>query len=134
MKFNFIPPGQYYSTVMNPEKQNDISYGGWGADWANASTVLPELFTKEGGFNLNQNWDDPAYAAFKKKSDVAKVETDRAKQAKMWQELSQYVMDQYWIVRVSFGKSQQSWGSQVGGVYYWEPQGSFGYGQLYVKN
>jgi len=134
MKFNFIPSGQYYSTVLNPEKQNDISYGGWGADWANASTVLPELFTKEGGFNLNQNSNDPAYAAFKKKSDAAKVETDRPKQAKMWQELSQYVMDQYWLVRVSFGKTQETWGSKVGGVYYWEPQGNFGFGQLYVKN
>jgi peptide/nickel transport system substrate-binding protein len=95
IKFNFIPSGQYYSTVMNTAKQNDISSAGWGADWANASTVIPELFTQEGGFNLSQNWNDAAYAAFKKKSDAAKVETNRAKQAKGWQELSQYVMDQY---------------------------------------
>lgn len=134
MKFNFIPSGQYYSTVLDPAKQNDISSAGWGADWANASTVLPELFTKEGGFNLSQNWDDAAYAAFKKKSDATKVETNRAKQAKGWQELSQYVMDQYWIIRPVFSKSQNVWGSKVGGVYYWEPQGTFGFGQMYVKN
>ena len=134
IKFNYIPSGQYYSTVMNPEKQNDISSAGWGADWANASTVIPELFTKEGGFNLSQNWDDAAYAAFKKKSDATKVEIDRAKQAKGWQELSQYVMDQYWIIRPVFSKTQNVWGSKVGGVYYWEPQGNFGFGQMYVKN
>jgi peptide/nickel transport system substrate-binding protein len=134
LKFNFIPSGQYYSTVLNPEKQNDISSAGWGADWANASTVIPELFTKEGGFNLSQNWNDAAYAAFKKKSDAAKVETNRAKQAKGWQELSQYVMDQYWIIRPVFSKTQNVWGSKVGGVYYWEPQGNFGFGQMYVKN
>ena len=134
IKFNYIPSGQYYSTVMNPEKQNDISTAGWGADWANASTVIPELFTKEGGFNLSQNWNDPAYAAFKKKSDATKVETNRAKQAKGWQELSQYVMDQYWIIRPVFSKTQNVWGSKVGGVYYWEPQGNFGFGQMYVKN
>ena len=133
IKFNFIPGGQYYSTVMNPEKQNDMSTAGWGADWANASTVIPELFTKEGGFNISQNWDDPAYAAFKKKSDAAKNETNRAKQATQWQELGQYVMDQYWIIRPIFGKGQFQWGSKVGGVYYWEPQGTFGFGQLYVK-
>jgi len=134
VKFNFIPGGQYYSTVMNNAKQNDISTAGWGADWANASTVIPELFTKEGGFNLSQNWNDAAYAAFKKKSDATKTETDRAKQAKGWQELSQYVMDQYWIIRPVFNKAQDTWGSKVGGVYYWEPQGTFGFGGLYVKN
>jgi peptide/nickel transport system substrate-binding protein len=133
IKFNFIPGGQYYSTVMNPEKQNDISSAGWGADWANASTVIPELFTKEGGFNLSQNWNDAAYAAFKTKSDATKIQTDRAKQAKGWQELAQYIMDQYWIIRPIFGKGQFQWGSSVGGVYYWEPQGTFGFGQLYVK-
>jgi peptide/nickel transport system substrate-binding protein len=134
IKFNFIPSGQYYSTVLNNAKQNDISSAGWGADWANASTVIPELFTKEGGFNLSQNWDDAAYAAFKKKSDATKIETNRAKQAKGWQELSQYVMDQYWIIRPVFTKGQNVWGSKVGGVYYWEPQGDFGFGQMFVKN
>ena len=133
IKFNFIPSGQYYSTVMNPAKQNDISSAGWGADWANASTVLPELFTQEGGFNLSQNWNDPAYAAFKKLSDAGKNETNRAKQAAIWKQASQYVMDQYWIIRPIFGKGQFQWGSKVGGVYYWEPQGTFLFGSLYVK-
>ncbi len=133
IKFNFIPSGQYYSTVMDTTKQNDISSAGWGADWANASTVIPELFTKEGGFNLSQNWNDAAYAAFKTKSDKAKNETNRAAQAKMWKELAQYVMDQYWIIRPVFSKGQFSWGSKVGGVYYWEPQGTFGFGGLYVN-
>ena len=133
IKFNFIPSGQYYSTVMNPAKQNDISSAGWGADWANASTVLPELFTQEGGFNLSQNWNDAAYAAFKKLSDSGKNETNRAKQAAIWKQASQYVMDQYWIIRPIFGKGQFQWGSKVGGVYYWEPQGTFGFGGLYVK-
>ena len=133
IKFNFIPSGQYYSTVMNPAKQNDISSAGWGADWANASTVLPELFTQEGGFNLSQNWNDAAYAAFKKLSDAGKNETNRAKQAAIWKQASQYVMDQYWIIRPVFGKQQFQWGSKVGGVFYWEPQGTFGFGGLYVK-
>ena len=133
IKFNFIPSGQYYSTVLDETKQNDMSRAGWGADWANASTVIPPLFIKDGGFNLAQNWKDPVYAAFKAKSDAALIETNRAKQAKMWQELAQFAMDQYWIALPVFGKQQFSWGSKVGGVYYWEPQGTFGFGQLYVK-
>jgi len=133
VKFNFIPSGQYYSTVMNNSKQNDVSRAGWGADWANASTVIPELFTKEGGFNLSQNWNDPAYAAFKKLSDAGKYETNRAKQAAIWKQAAQYVMDQYWVSRPIFSKQQFSWGSKVGGVGYWEPQGTFLFGSLYVK-
>lgn len=133
MKFNFIPSGQYYSTVMDTAKQNDISTAGWGADWANASTVIPPLFIKDAGFNLSQNWDDPAYAAFKAKSDKALNETNRNKQAAMWKELAQYAMDQYWIIRPVFSKGQGVWGSQVGGVFYWEPQGTFGFGSLFVK-
>lgn len=133
IKFNFIPSGQYFSTVQDVTKQNDMSRAGWGADWANASTVIPPLFIKDGGFNLAQNWNTPEYAGFKAKSDAALNETNRAKQAKMWQELSQFVMDQYWIALPVFGKQQFSWGSKVGGVFYWEPQGTFGFGSLYVK-
>lgn len=134
IKFNFIPSGQYYSTVLDDTKQNDISTVGWGADWANASTVIPPLFIKEGGFDLTQNWKVPEYAAFKAKSDLALNETDRPKQAKMWQELAQYAMDQYWIARPVFSKGQEVWGSKVGGVYYWAPQGTFGFGGLFVMS
>lgn len=134
IKFNFIPGGIYYATVLDDTKQNDLSTIGWAADWANASTVIPSLFIKEGGYDLTQNWKVPEYAAFKAKSDAALNETDRPKQAKMWQELAQYAMDQYWIARPVFGKGQFSWGSKVGGVFYWEPQGTFGFGGLFVKS
>jgi len=133
MKFNFIPSGQYYSTVQDVTKQGDISRAGWGADWANASTVIYPLFVKEGGFDLSQNWNDPAYASFK--ANVLKTlnMTNRAQQAASWKKLAQYAMDQYWIVAPIFSKGQEVWGSKVGGVYFWEPQGTFGFGQLYVK-
>ena len=134
MKFNFIPSGQYYSTVMDPTKQGDISTAGWGADWANASTVIPPLFIKGGGFDLSQASTDPDYPAFKALSDKALGTTDRPKQAAMWKQLAQMAMDKYWIIRPVFGKGQFDWGSKVGGVYYWEPQGTYGFGQLFVKN
>ncbi len=133
MKFNFIPGGQYYSTVQNNDKQNDISTAGWGADWANASTVIYPLFVKEGGFDLSQNWNDAAYPAFKAAVMKALNMTSRAQQAAAWKSLAQQAMDQYWIIRPVFSKGQIVWGSKVGGVYFWEPQGTFGFGQLYVK-
>ena len=134
IKANPIPGGVYYPTVQNPAKQGDISRSGWAPDWANASTVIPELFMKGHGFNLTQAQYDPAYPAFAKKVNLALAETDRVKQGKMWQELSQVAMDQYWIFRAVFAKSQLDWGSKVGGVFYWQPQGTFGFGSLYVNN
>ena len=133
MKFNFIPAGQYYSTVLDSTKENDIATAGWGADWANASTVLPELFTKVGGFNLSNNADDPAYPAFEKLMKAGLNETNRAKQAAIWKQGSQYVMDQYWIIRPVFSKTQFAWGSGIGGVDYWEPQGNYLFPTMYVK-
>ncbi len=133
MKFNFIPSGQYYSTVQNTNKQGDISTAGWGADWANASTVIYPLFVKEGGFDLSQNWKDAAYPAFKAGVLKALNMTNRTQQAAAWKKLAQTAMDQYWIIRPVFSKGQEVWGSKVGGVYFWAPQGTFGFGQLYVK-
>ena len=133
MKFNFIEPGAYYTVVLDVTKQSDLSAGGWAPDWANASTVIPELFTKEGGFPMSQNWDDAAYAPFKKKVEAALAESDRTKQGQMWAELNQYVVDQMWIVPGIFSKTQEMWGSGLGGVFFWEPQGAPSFGDIFIK-
>jgi len=133
MKFNFIEPGAYYTVVLDVTKQSDLSAGGWAPDWANASTVIPELFTKEGGFPMSQNWDDAAYAPFKKKVEAALAESDRTKQGQMWAELNQYAVDQMWIVPGIFSKTQEMWGSGLGGVFFWEPQGAPSFGDIFIK-
>ena len=133
MKFNYIEAGSYYAVVLDQTKQGDLSRAGWAPDWANASTVIPELFTETGGFPMSQNWGDPAYKAFKEKSDAALSEPDRKKQGKMWAELNQYVMDQMWVIPGVFSKTQEVWGSGLGGVYFWEPQGSPSFGDIFIK-
>jgi peptide/nickel transport system substrate-binding protein len=133
MKFNFIEAGSYYSVVMDPTKQSDLSAAGWAPDWANASTVIPELFTTAGGFNLTQNADDPAYAEFEKLSNAALEEPDRKKQGEQWAALNQYMMDQMWIIPGTFSKTQEIWGSGLGGVFFWEPQGAPSFGDIYIK-
>jgi peptide/nickel transport system substrate-binding protein len=133
VKYNYIPSGSYYSTIQDNTKQGDISGAGWGPDWANASTVIPPLFIKDGGFDLSQNWNDPAYPAFKALCDKANATLDRAAQAKLWQQAAEYAMAQYWVGPVSFTKQQLSWGSGVGGVDFWAPQGTFLFPALYVK-
>jgi peptide/nickel transport system substrate-binding protein len=132
VNFNIIKSG-YYPTVMNPAKQSDLSSAGWGADWANASTVIPELFTTAGGFNISQNSKDPAYKAFEDKVDVAMKTTDRKKQAALWKELDKEAMKNFWVLPTQFGKTQKVWGSAVQNVFFWVPQGYPAYGKIWIK-
>ena len=132
VKWNIISAG-YYSTVMNPAKQNDMSAAGWGADWANASTVIPELFTSSGGFNLTQNSDDPNYKAFEARVDAAMKVTDRKKQAALWKALDKEAAGYFWHLPTTFGKAQEVWGSALQNVFFWVPQGNPAYGKIWIK-
>jgi peptide/nickel transport system substrate-binding protein len=135
LNLNGIEAGKYYATVLDPTKENELAAGGWGPDWLNASTVIPELFTPSGGFNLSQA-DDKAFTA---KSDANKGETDRAKQGEVWKELNKEAMAQAWVLPTRFGREQRLAGSKVGSVsgggkvYIWAPYGSWSYSDLYVK-
>jgi len=131
IKSNPIEPGKYYSVVMDPALQGDISRSGWAADWLNASTVMPELFG-EGGFNISQNQEDPAFPAYKALMDEALAQTDRAAQAELWKKANQYALDQVWAIPSWFGRSQEFRGSKVGGGYLWYPYGSHNFAALYV--
>ncbi len=129
LKLNPLQPGTYYGIVLDEKKQNEITQAGWGADWPNASTVIPELLTPGGGFNLSR-YDDKA---FTDKVQAARAETDPAKQAGLWAELSKEAMAQAPVIPTRFGKVQYLTGSKVGGAYTWAPYGSLPYASLYVK-
>ncbi len=128
-KPNPIEPGQYYGIVFDPAKAHELINAGWGPDWPNASTIIPELFTPSGGFNLSQ-YDDAAYNA---KVDAAKVELDRAKQATAWQELNTEAMKNVVVVPTRFGRDQRLPGAKVGNAYLWAAYGSWPYGDMYVQ-
>ncbi|MCF8529867.1 MAG: ABC transporter substrate-binding protein [Candidatus Nanopelagicales bacterium] len=129
VKLNAIEPGQYYGVVLDPEQQNELNSAGWGPDWQNASTVIPELFGATGGFNLSRV-EDPAFEA---QVQEALANTDREAQATQWKELNKYAMEQGWAVPTRFGKIQYLWGSKVGNAYLWDAYGSLPFGALYVK-
>ena len=129
VKPNPIEIGAYYGVVLDPAKQGSLSAGGWGPDWSNASTVLPELFTPGGGFNLSQ-FDDKAFTA---ESDAAKAIADRAEQATAWQALSVKAAKLALVIPTRYGKEQRIQGSMVQGAYIWGPYGSYPYGALSVS-
>jgi peptide/nickel transport system substrate-binding protein len=136
VKPNPIEQGQYYAIVLDPAKQGSMSLAGWGPDWSNASTIIPELFTPTGGFNLSQADDK----SFTEKVTAAKAEIDRDKQAEMWKELNKEAMAQGWAIPTRFRYEQRLAGSKVksasgedGHVYLWAPYGSWSYADLYVQ-
>jgi peptide/nickel transport system substrate-binding protein len=135
VKPNPIEPGQYYSIVLDPEKAGELMWSGWGPDWPNASTVVPELFTPAGGFNLSQVDD----ADFSARVQEAKTNTDRASQSEQWRELNKEAMEQAWAIPTLFGRTQTMAGSKVkaasgenDNVYVWAPYSSWSYTDLYV--
>ena len=128
VKPNPLEQGAYYGVVLDPAKQGGLSAGGWAPDWSNASTVIPELFTAAGGFNLSR-YDDAAFTA---DCDKAKAITDRAEQAKAWQALNTKAAELALVVPTRFGKEQRIQGSKVQGAYIWGAYGSYPYGALSV--
>ena len=126
---NPIDPGGYYGVVMDPKKAGSLISGGWGPDWLNASTVIPELFSSpNGSFNLSL-WDN---AEFTKASDEAKLIADRDAQGQAWAELNKQAMADVLVVPTRFGKMQGLIGSKVGNAYPWAPYGSWPYANMYV--
>jgi peptide/nickel transport system substrate-binding protein len=132
---NPIEAGQYYSVVFYTAKGHEFGYGGWGADWPNASTVVAPLFTVKGGWDLSF-LDD---AGFNAKVDAALAETDRAKQVTLWQALNKEAAEQMYLIPTFFGLTQRIAGTRIGaatdpdGVYLWSAWGSWPYLDLYVK-
>jgi peptide/nickel transport system substrate-binding protein len=118
---------RYYATVFSAG--HDFGTGGWGADWPNASTVIAPLYTDKGGWNLSHVEDKD----FEAQIDANVSELDRAKQAKVWQDMNKFAVEQAWIIPTFFGKTQTIAGNAVGNLYEWAPYGSWPYGELYVK-
>jgi peptide/nickel transport system substrate-binding protein len=127
VKPNPIEAGQYYGVVF--DNPNEVMGGGWGPDWPNASTVIPPLYTVEGGWDLSRVDDK----AFNEKVQAASVELDRAKQATMWQELNKEAAKNMWVIPLRFGRDQRMAGSKVGPIYSWPAYGSWPYAEMYVQ-
>ncbi len=135
VKPNPIEAGQFYGIVFDPGKEGALVALGWGADWSNSSTIIPELFTPAGGFNLSRA-DDPGFNA---RAKAAKAMTDRAAQAEEWKALNKEAMANVWAIPTRFQREQRLAGSKVRSasgdgdrLYIWAPYGSWSYADLYV--
>lgn len=120
------------STMLDPDLQHQIGDMGWGADWANASTVIPLLFTDKGGFNLSRVRSSE-YNPFYTGVAQALGNLDRSAQAQEWQQLDQTAADQVFAIPMFFLLEQRIAGLGVGNLSVLAPYGSWPYAQLYVK-
>ncbi len=66
----------YYSVIQSPEnaKTYDLTWAGWGADWPNASTVIPPLFDSRVNLSSQSNGQDYGYYD----SDATNAAIDKA--------------------------------------------------------
>src|SRR6185295_11689199 len=121
----------YCSIVFDPKKAGDFGVGGWGADWPNASTVIPPLFTQKGGWDLSQVDDEALNAEI----DAAVAETDRTKQSALWQGLNKKAMENAYVIPTFFELTQFLAGTGIDsdGLFLWGPYGSLSYGAISVK-
>jgi peptide/nickel transport system substrate-binding protein len=131
-----IESGIFYSTIFNPQRAGELIWLGWGADWPNASTVIPPLFTPSGGWDVSLVNDKSYNSAVK----AAQTDTNRTSQAQKWQTLNKEAMKNVWVVPTLFGRSQNIAGSKVksasgvnGKVYQWAPYGSWPYVDIYLE-
>jgi peptide/nickel transport system substrate-binding protein len=135
VKLNPIEASAYYTTIFNPDRATELMNNGWGPDWPNASTVIPPLFTPNGGWDVGEVNDK----AFNAKVNEALSETDRTKQADMWKALNKEAMQQAWVVPTLFEKDLRLGGSKVksasgknGALYIGGASGNWPYNDMYV--
>ena len=126
---NPIDPGQFYGIVLDPAKRGALINAGWGADWGNASTVVPELLASFGGWNLS-DWEN---AEFDQGAQEALENLDIESQTEQWNELNKLAMSEVPVIPTLFENDQRIVGTKVVGAYFWAPYGSWPYATLAVE-
>jgi peptide/nickel transport system substrate-binding protein len=110
----------YYDVIQNPNnaKKYDVTWAGWGADWPNASTVIPPLFDSRVNLSAASNGSDYGYydnAQANQMIDQAYATTDPAAQAKMWGDIDEVIAKDVGYIPLAIEKFYLVWGSGIKG-------------------
>ena len=84
----------YYDVIQNPSNASkyDVTWAGWGADWPNASTVIPPLFDSRVNLSAASNGQDYGWyqnPATNAAIDAAYQEQDASKRNADWGNLDE---------------------------------------------
>jgi peptide/nickel transport system substrate-binding protein len=129
----FLPGAAYNDAVGNPNNSNkyDVMVASWGADWPNASTVIPPLFDSRVNLSTDstgQDWGSYASDATNNAIDAAYNETDTTKRNAMWGDLSKQLAKEYAYIALSNARFLRLHGSSV--TNYQEGAATAGYPDL----
>jgi peptide/nickel transport system substrate-binding protein len=129
-----IDKTSYYSLIGAVNNKYDLYRTGWGADWSNGSTVIPET---EDGRIIGK--DSPNYSHLNdpyvnKQIDKINAMTDLKAQQTQWEKLSEYIVkNDVPSVPYVYDKFFQIYGSGLGGVTYNQNIGTINANSVFVK-
>ncbi len=129
-----IDPTSYYTVVGKVNNQYDIYRTGWGADWPNASTVVPPTMD---GTNLQDGTNNYSFLNDSHiNSEIARIKniTDLTTQTTEWEKLSEYSLSKDTAqVPFLYDKYFNVYGSGLGGVTYNSVIGTVNANTVFVK-
>lgn len=129
-----IDPTSYYTVVGKVNNQYDIYRTGWGADWPNASTVIPPTMdgtNLQDGTNNYSFLNDPHL-----NSEITRIKNiaDLKTQTAEWEKLSEYSLQTDTAqVPFLFDKYFNVYGAGLGGVTYNSVVGTINPNTVFVK-
>ncbi|HEU5037769.1 MAG TPA: ABC transporter substrate-binding protein [Nocardioides sp.] len=106
----------YYDVIQKPDKDSDVMWGGWGADWPSAITVTPPLFDSRPNLTAASDGQDyGAYdsAAFNKLVDQAQHASDLDAQTAALQKADIQLGKDVAYIPLSITKFYMLYGSQI---------------------
>ena len=123
----------YYDVIQNPSNaaKYDITWAGWGADWPNASTVIPPLFDSRVNLSSASNGSDYGYyssATTNAAIDAAYATSDDATRNAMWGDLDEALAKEVAYIPLDVTSFPRLHGSKV--TNYTETPASNGYPDL----
>ena len=129
-----IDPTSYYTVVGKVNNQYDIYRTGWGADWPNASTVIPPTMD---GRNLADGTNNYSFLNddhINTEIDRIKAITDLKSQTAEWEKLSEYSLQTDTAqIPFLFDKYFNIYGAGLGGVTYNSVTGVINANTVFVK-
>ncbi|GGV07154.1 ABC transporter [Kitasatospora herbaricolor] len=108
----------WYDEISKVDKEIDVFWGGWGADWPTGATVLPVLFdgrTIADGSQNYSNFNDPEINA---EIDRIMALSDSAEQNKAWGALDKKILEKAPAIPGITNKFYILHGSKIGGAEY----------------
>jgi peptide/nickel transport system substrate-binding protein len=120
----------YYDVIQNPNnaKKYDLTWAGWGADWPNASTVVPPLFDSRVNLSSASNGQDYGWYANNKinsEMDAAYNIQDTTQRNAAWGNISEELAKDVAYIPLDIEKFLRVHGSGV--TNYQEDSASNGY-------